>query len=75
MAGDRLTERVKITLMPAQHLSARHLTYRNAALWGGFVISGPSGYVLRRNTGWGSHFAQIHERFGPMRVALLPFGS
>jgi L-ascorbate metabolism protein UlaG (beta-lactamase superfamily) len=72
----RLNPRLKITLVPAQHFSARHLTDRNAALWGGFVVSGPSGHVyFAGDTGWGRHFAQIHERFGPMRVALLPIGS
>ena len=34
-----------VTLVPAQHFSSRTLWDRNRALWGGFVLSGPSGNV------------------------------
>ncbi|HJQ36417.1 MAG TPA: MBL fold metallo-hydrolase [Thermoanaerobaculia bacterium] len=72
----RLSDRVTITLAPAQHFCARALSDRNATLWGGFVISGPSGHAyFAGDTGWGSHFAQVAERFGPMRVAMLPIGA
>jgi L-ascorbate metabolism protein UlaG (beta-lactamase superfamily) len=71
-----LSRDVKITVIPAQHFSARALTDRNATLWSGFVISGPSGHVyFAGDTGWGNHFAQVVERFGPMRVAILPIGA
>ena len=72
----KLTDRVTITLVPAQHFCARALSDRNATLWGGFVISGPSGHAyFAGDTGWGGHFARVAERFGPMRVAMLPIGA
>ena len=72
----KLTENVTITLTPAQHFCARSLSDRNTTLWGGFVISGPSGNVyFAGDTGWGDHFAEIVKRFGPMRVAMLPIGA
>jgi L-ascorbate metabolism protein UlaG (beta-lactamase superfamily) len=67
---------ITITAVPSKHFSARALSDRNATLWGGFVISGPSGNVyFAGDTGWGSHFAQIAERFSPIRLAILPIGA
>jgi len=70
-----LSPDVTITLVPAQHYSSRSLWDRNRSLWGGFVISGPSGHVFYSgDTGYGPHFQEIGRRFSPIRVALLPIG-
>ena len=69
----RLSSTVTITLVPAQHFSARTLWDRDRTLWGGFVISGPSGNVYYSgDTGYGPHFREIARRFSPIRVAILP---
>jgi L-ascorbate metabolism protein UlaG (beta-lactamase superfamily) len=68
-----LNSKTTITLVPAQHFSGRTLWDRNKSLWGGFIISGPSGNVFYSgDTGYGPHFREIAYRFSPIRVALLP---
>ncbi len=69
----RLSPDVTVTLVPAQHFSARTLWDRNKTLWGGFVVSGPSGNVFYAgDTGYGPHFQEIARRFPSIRAALLP---
>ncbi len=69
---------IEITLVPAQHWSARNLFDRRMALWSGFTIraggdlvyfSGDTGY------GDGSLFKAIRQRVGEPSVALLPIGA
>jgi L-ascorbate metabolism protein UlaG (beta-lactamase superfamily) len=68
-----LSPDVMVTLVPAQHFSSRTPWDRNRTLWGGFIVSGPSGTVFYSgDTGYGPHFREIARRFSPIRVALLP---
>jgi L-ascorbate metabolism protein UlaG (beta-lactamase superfamily) len=68
-----LSPNVTVTFVPSQHFSSRTLWDRNETLWGGFVISGPSGNVFYSgDTGYGPHFKEIARRFSPIRAAILP---
>jgi L-ascorbate metabolism protein UlaG (beta-lactamase superfamily) len=65
-----------IHCVPALHFSARGIFDRNKTLWCGYVIEYPQSLVyFAGDTGFGSHFAQIREKFGSPRLALLPIGA
>lgn len=68
--------RTTVHSVPAAHFSARGIFDRNRTLWCGFVIETAERMVyFAGDTGFGDHFAQIRERFGPPRLALLPIGA
>lgn len=67
---------VRIHGVPAQHWSARGTRDRYRTLWGGFVIESSGGNIyFAGDTGEGPHFDTIAERFGPLRLAMLPIGA
>ncbi len=67
---------VTLTSVPARHFSSRTPLDRDRTLWCGWVVTGPSGsFYFAGDTGWGSHFRRIRERFPGLRLALLPIGA
>lgn len=67
---------VRLHAVPAQHFSSRGLADRDANLWCGYVLETAGGAVyFAGDTGWGPHFEMIRDRFGPVRVAILPIGA
>jgi L-ascorbate metabolism protein UlaG (beta-lactamase superfamily) len=75
--GDSQTvDRTVIHCVPAMHFSSRGVFDRNKTLWCGYIIESPHGIIyFAGDTGFGSHFSQIHTRFGPPRLSLLPIGA
>ena len=74
--GEVEARNLEVTFTPAQHWSARSLTGRNRALWGGFWLrSGALQVFFAGDTGFGRHFALIRERLGKPDVAFLPIGA
>jgi len=71
-------ENINLHLTPCQHWSGRHLSDKNKALWGAFVISTPGGNIFfcgDSGYGNGDIFRQIYEEFGSFRFAMLPIGA
>jgi L-ascorbate metabolism protein UlaG (beta-lactamase superfamily) len=69
---------VAVTLVPTRHWSARNLSDRNMSLWASFVIDTPAGriyFVADSGYGNGRHFRTTRERYGPLRLAILPIGA
>ncbi len=62
--------------VPALHFSARGIIDRNKTLWCGYTIESPERLVyFAGDTGFGSHFPQVREKFGSPQLALLPIGA
>jgi L-ascorbate metabolism protein UlaG (beta-lactamase superfamily) len=71
-----IADGVRVNAVPAQHFSSRGLADRDANLWCGYVVETTDGPIFfAGDTGWGSHFEKVKERFGAMRLALLPIGA
>jgi L-ascorbate metabolism protein UlaG (beta-lactamase superfamily) len=69
---------VAVTLVPTRHWSARGLFDRNKALWASFVLETPAGkiyIVCDSGYGEGTHFRRVGQRYGPLRLAILPIGA
>jgi len=65
-----------IHCVPALHFSSRGIYDRNMTLWCGYVIEcGERIVYFAGDTAFGCHFAQIREKFGSPRLALLPIGA
>jgi len=72
----KVSDRLSVTCVPAKHFSGRGLSDADATLWCGYVVRGPGGSIyFAGDTGMGSHFAEIKDQFGPLRLALLPIGA
>jgi L-ascorbate metabolism protein UlaG (beta-lactamase superfamily) len=67
---------IKLTLTPARHFSGRRLGNSNSTLWGGWMVDAPDQRVFfSGDSGYGPHFKEIGQRFGPIDIALLDTGQ
>ncbi len=61
---------------PSRHFSGRSLTDRNATLWSSWVIKGNQTNVFFcGDSGYGPHFKEIGEKFGPFDFTLMECGQ
>jgi L-ascorbate metabolism protein UlaG (beta-lactamase superfamily) len=69
---------VAVTPVPTRHWSARSLSDRNMSLWASFVIEAPAGrmyFVGDSGYGDGAYFRRVRDRYGPLKLAILPIGA
>ena len=64
-----------VVCTPAQHGSGRTLLDQGRRLWASWAVLGSKRFYFAGDTGFGTHFAQIREKFGSPRLALLPIGA
>lgn len=67
---------IQATFTPARHFSGRGLFDRSETLWGSWVIqSSESKIYFSGDSGYGPHYQEIGERYGPFDLALMECGQ
>ena len=57
---------------PTRHFSGRQMSDRNSTLWSSWVLKSPSHTVyFGADSGYGLHFSQIGDRYGPFDLTML----
>jgi L-ascorbate metabolism protein UlaG (beta-lactamase superfamily) len=66
---------LKFTAVPARHFSGRSFI-RNRSLWSAFVLqTNEYNLFIGADSGYGSHFKLIHEKFPSFDIAILECGQ
>ena len=72
----QFNDTLKVTMVPAQHFSARSPFDRQKSLWGGYMIESWGRRVyFAGDTGYSTHFSDIRTRLGSPDIAILGIGS
>lgn len=67
---------ISLTACPARHFSGRGITDRNKTQWASWVIKSPDHNIyFSGDGGYGPHFKEIGDRFGPFDFAMLECGQ
>ncbi|MDM5327127.1 MBL fold metallo-hydrolase [Neobacillus sp. CF12] len=67
---------LRIASVPSQHFSGRGLSNRDSTLWSGWVICGKTQRIYTSGDGgYGPHFKQIGEKYGPFDLTLIEGGQ
>lgn len=67
---------LKFKCAPAQHFSGRGLSDRGKTLWSSWVIaSGTENIFFSGDSGYGAHFKEIGEKYGPFDFAMMECGQ
>ncbi|MFT6166433.1 MAG: L-ascorbate metabolism protein UlaG (beta-lactamase superfamily) [Vicingaceae bacterium] len=69
-------ENIELAFTPSRHFSGRGLTDRFSTLWGSWVIKGKAkNLYFSGDSGYGKHFKEIGEKFGPFDFAMMECGQ
>jgi L-ascorbate metabolism protein UlaG (beta-lactamase superfamily) len=67
---------LEIVFTECRHMSGRGIADQGKTLWGSFVIrSSAGGIYYAGDSGYGPHYRETGERFGPISLSLLPIGA
>lgn len=69
-------DRIQIVATPARHFSGRGITDRNKTQWASWVIAGEREKIyFSGDSGYGPHFKEIGEKYGPFDFAMMECGQ
>ncbi|WP_127495860.1 MBL fold metallo-hydrolase [Paenibacillus glycanilyticus] len=69
-------EGIHMACTPARHFSGRGLTGRNGTLWCSWVLHGREARIFfSGDSGYGPHFRQIGEQYGPFDLTFMECGQ
>ena len=67
---------VEFVSTPARHFSGRGITNRNSTLWCSWVLKSENYSIFfSGDSGYGKHFKEIGEKYGPFDFALVECGQ
>ncbi len=67
---------LKLACTPARHFSGRGLTNRNSTLWCSWAVIGQETKIFfSGDGGYGPHFKEIGEKYGPFDLTLMECGQ
>ena len=72
---DVTINKIRYTLLPAQHWSRRLWQSHNSTLWGSFMIEGSSKIFFSGDTGYFIGFKEFGDRFPGIDYALIGVGA
>lgn len=74
--GELVVNGLTLVCTPARHFSGRGLFDRNSTLWCSWVVAGHNTKVyFSGDSGYGPHFKDIGERYGPFDLTLMECGQ
>lgn len=69
-------EGIKLVACPARHFSGRSFTDRNATQWASWIVKGKYNRLyFSGDSGFGPHFKEIGEQYGPFDLAMMECGQ
>lgn len=69
-------DHIEIAATPARHFSGRGVMDRNKTLWASWVIQGNNEKIFfSGDSGYGPHFKEIGEKYGPFDFAMMECGQ
>ncbi|WP_299780959.1 MBL fold metallo-hydrolase [uncultured Formosa sp.] len=67
---------LKFVCTPAQHFSGRGLSDKGKTLWSSWIINSEKDHIFfSGDSGYGSHFKEIGEKYGPFDFAMIECGQ